>query len=730
MRKEIIKVLARVCACSLALSMLAPFTSDSSSAEAAGKPVFKKKTVSVKKGKTAKLTLKGKKIKKTKWSVKNKKIVKLSAKKKESVKVKGLKAGTTKVTAKVTAGKKKYTIKATVKVKKAGPNTTKKTVATPTPANNTKGTGNTTSGAPVSTPTPSATPALDPTPTPAPVHTFPYKEDFENGLGAWVARYNPDETEAKLSISTEAHEGEGASLITGRVKSWNGQMLDLSNSVVGGGKYKISLWAKVPADDTKYAKGINVFLSGVYQVTEDDPEQYFNYPADTYYKIKSTEWTQIEVEVTIPDAFSKYIFYVETRAAADASFLLDDVSIECLSLPAQFDPKLDSIKDTYSSYIGTMGVATSYSELLNKNTMGFIKHHFNSITIGNGMKLDALMSKDTYKLTDAEAAGYVTDAAYAACADNKDAEGNVLVPAINFTEMDKVLKLAKENGLKVRVHAPFWHQQNPQIFFTKQFGTGDNAEYTDQETMLVREEMFVRTLLNHIFKSGYGDVVSAYDVVNEYTHMTNEGGQHENYWKYIFGTEFNINSPYVKKAFAVAYDELVKNQRTDISLIYNDYNTYDNPDQIVTLINNINKKDDLNPAGNKICSGIGMQSHINDSGSTPERYEAAIEKFKDAGFEIQITELDVTNTGTVTSDSTEEQKASVWAKNAEAYGNIMNVILKQKAAGANITSVTVWGITDAGSWRPKNAPLLFGDNLADKKPSFDAFINAAKNFGK
>lgn len=727
MQKDIKKVLARVCACSLALSMLAPFTTGTSSAKAASKPSFKKKTVSVKKGKTVKLALKGKKIKKTKWSVKNKKIAKLSAKKTKSVKVKGLKAGTTKVTAKVTAGGKKYTIKATVKVKKADPKKTNKPIVTPTPKDDNKSTASST---PAATQTPTATPTSEPTPTPAPVHTFPYKEDFENGLGAWEARYNPDEGEAKLSVSTEAHEGNGASLVTGRVKAWNGQMLDLSNSVTGGGKYKISLWAKVPADDTKYAKGINVYLSGAYQVTDDDPEQYFNYPSDTWYKIKSTEWTNIEVEVTIPEAFSKYIFYVETRAAADATFLLDDISIECLSLPAEFDPTLDSIKDTYRQYIGTMGVATNYSELLNKNAMGFIKHHFNSITIGNGMKLDALMDKDTYRLSDAEAADYVTDDAYKACADNKDADGNVIVPAINFTEMDKVLKLAKENGLKVRVHAPFWHQQNPQIFFTKQFVKADNAEYTDQATMFAREEMFVRTLLNHIFKSGYGDVVSAYDVVNEYTHMKNEGGQHENYWKYIFGTEFDIESPYVKKAYAAAYDELVKNNRTDIALIYNDYNTYDDPDQIVTLINNINKKDDLNPEGNKICDGIGMQSHIADQGATPERYEAAIEKFKEAGFEIQITELDITNTGTVTSETSAADKEAVWAKNAETYGNIMDVILKQKAAGANITSVTLWGTTDASSWRKDRAPLLFGDNLADKKPSFDAFINAAKNFGK
>ena len=60
----------------------------------------------------------------------------------------------------------------------------------------------------------------------------------------------------------------------------------------------------------------------------------------------------------------------------------------------------------------------------------------------------------------------------------------------------------------------------------------------------------------------------------------------------------------------------------------------------------------------------------------------------------------------------------------------MNTILDQKAKGANISSLTIWGTTDATSWRADRAPLLFGTDISDKKPSFDAVINAAKNFGK
>ena len=136
----------------------------------------------------------------------------------------------------------------------------------------------------------------------------------------------------------------------------------------------------------------------------------------------------------------------------------------------------------------------------------------------------------------------------------------------------------------------------------------------------------------------------------------------------------------------------------------------------------------MNPSGATVCDGIGMQSHV-ALDTEARKYETAIEAFNAAGFEIQITELDVAS-GTVTSETTEADKAKIWEANAKKYGEIMEVILRQKAKNANITQVTIWGITDASSWLQDSAPLLFGATVADKKPSFDAFVNAALNFKK
>jgi endo-1,4-beta-xylanase len=824
MKKRMKIFLAKVCSAALTVALLIPSAGGISVSEAARKPKLSKKTVKVTVGKTVKIKVKGKKIKKTVWRIKNKKIAKLSARKKTSVKIKGVAAGTTKITAKVKTKGKIYVLKAVVRVKNQTENKTENSEVTdavwseaPTDAVSAEESAaeETKTQTPVATasltqtptttasvtqkPTetasltqkPAATasltqkPAVTVAPTQTPLSTAQeistenpsadvsstsvpsantlapevsatavaeasatsiptstpvkteinsedaaqednqdYTEDFENGKGAWYARGG---STTAVSVSTESHTGNGALLISGRTKSWNSPGIDLMDKMTPGGKYRFRLWAKVPDADTANAEGINLKMSIAYQTSKDSDMQYTNIPTGKVQKILQTDWTQIDEEFTLPASLYSLVFYIETDGSETAQYLIDDVEITCLSVPDTYDSTLESIKEVYAAYIPNFGVATSYAELLNENSLSFIKHHFNSITMGNSMKLDAVMTESTMKLSDKAASEYVVDEDYAACDDNKDADGNVIVPVLDFTEMDKVLALAQENGLKVRVHSPFWHQQNPQQFFTKQYERGNSAEYTDEATMYAREAMYTKTLIHHIALSGYSDVVYAYDVVNEYINMKNEGGAYTNYWKYIFGDEMKTDCRYVKKAFASAYEALEENN-LDISLIYNDYNTYYNTDKVIELINNINKKDDLNPEGKTLCAGIGMQSHINDTSTTAERFANAIAAFAEQGFEIQITELDITNTGTVTADTSDEEKASVWAANAKMYGEIMTAILNQKKAGANITSVTIWGTTDAASWRSSQAPLLFGDSVADKKPSFDAVISAAKNF--
>ncbi len=736
MRKNVKSVVAKTLAVALAFTTVVTAV-PASEADAAKKPKLSKKKVSVEVKKSAKITIKNvkaKKVKKLTVKTNKKKVATVKKNGKTAFTITGKKAGKAVVTAKVKVGKKTTTLKVNVTVKKA---TKPAESAAPSVAP---------SATPAATATavPSATPVVTPEATPAVPAVTPltnYTETFDESVGDWFARYSPEDNEAagmdtKISISSEAHSGTGALLMTDRLKSWNSPGIDLTESITPGATYKLTFWAKVPAAYDDFEDGILLRVSGAYKMEEDSAEKYENYPADTDYFVAYEEWSYHEVEFVVPSALHNYIFYFETNGTAKAPFLIDDLTLERTSSPRPFDATLPSIKETYAGVgFDTLGTAVSYDQLLNDNVLGFVKHHYNSITLGNQMKPDAIISKDTVAVTDESVSDYIFNDTYATREANLDADGNAIVPVIDFTYIDKCMKLAAENDLKIRYHTFVWHQQMPKHFFTEGFKDGDSAVVvTDQATILDREEMYIRTVMNHMMNSEYADVIYTVDVVNEYTHMDNISAAigSDNWWRYSFGEEFKTDSEYVKKAFVWAYDELVKAGREDkVSLVYNDYSTYmpGTKEKIIELVNNINTVDDINTVG-KICAGVGMQAHLAESAATAEAFRETIDAFAAADFEIQITELDITNTGEVVGATSAEDKAAVWKANGELYGQIMHEIIDAKANGANITSVTIWGITDATSWREDRAPVLFGSDLADVKPSFYAVIDAAKNYGK
>lgn len=73
---------------------------------------------------------------------------------------------------------------------------------------------------------------------------------------------------------------------------------------------------------------------------------------------------------------------------------------------------------------------------------------------------------------------------------------------------------------------------------------------------------------------------------------------------------------------------------------------------------------------------------------------STIDAFAAQGYEIQITELDVTdydNSG----------------KQLQYYKDLFNMLVTKKKNGVNITGVTFWGLCDSNSWRRSGKPLLF-----------------------
>ena len=402
-----------------------------------------------------------------------------------------------------------------------------------------------------------------------------------------------------------------------------------------------------------------------------------------------------------------------------------------LSCKVKVKPKvvtnLPSILKTYESQIPYMGTCLNYGsstykrELQNTKTLNFVKNQFNSFTLENEMKPDNILGyrPTTMTVAEAKAKGYYIPDNY------KEST----VPSLNFREVDGALEVAAKNGLKMRAHTLVWHSQTPAWFFSDKY---ENDKDTNVATMDAREDFYIHNVMAHVMEKekeltgSAGSIVYAWDVVNEYLHRQ----EFTRTWTNIYKNSGDTPS-YVKKAFELAYGMLkAYNVQDQVTLFYNDYNTYFGIQQTLNLVNFINKDEP-----EKICGGIGMQSHVDIKVPTIELYGTALEKFLAAGYEVQITELDVTiNYDTNGSYSYADEKETN-ADQAKYVGQLMKTILeKNRSRDKNVnpkgvTGITLWGLYDTISWRASCSPLLFDTGITDPKASFYEFINAAKSMG-
>lgn len=394
--------------------------------------------------------------------------------------------------------------------------------------------------------------------------------------------------------------------------------------------------------------------------------------------------------------------------------------------------KSDSILENYEDVFGYLGTCVNYgsnpstSQLQDEKTLAFVKKHFNSITMENEMKPDAVLGSKVTMITKEEAQklGYIIPDNYK----------ETSVPKLNFDRIDKILQTAYDNGLGLRGHTLLWHSQTPAWFFGIDYDADEDA--VDEDTMDARIDFYVSTVMDHVMQKEKeiagetGKIVYAWDVVNEYLHR---GRAWSLNWTSVYG-DMKGTPSYVKRAFERAYEMLGKYDATDkVTLFYNDYDTYFEVEDLLALVNFINEGEKA-----KICSGIGMQSHVDVKRPTIEEYGAALEKFMAAGYEVQITELDFTiNFDT---DGTDKKDPSYDYKNegetieeqAAFVKDFMEmVIAKQKnrdktVSPKGITGLTIWGLYDSISWRGKSQPLLFGTSIDDPKPAFQAFLEASR----
>ncbi|MBR6536683.1 MAG: endo-1,4-beta-xylanase [Lachnospiraceae bacterium] len=350
-----------------------------------------------------------------------------------------------------------------------------------------------------------------------------------------------------------------------------------------------------------------------------------------------------------------------------------------------------NLKNTYGETFGHIGTCINGRQFSDPAALAVLKENYNSITMENEMKPDAILgsSSTLISVDEAKALGYVIPVNY------KEST----VPQLNFYYTDRAIQFCVDNNLGLRGHTLVWHSQTPSWFFKEDYKR--DGAFVSPEVMDARLEFFIRSVMGHVYDQENGLVLYSWDVVNEYVHATDAG------WKEVYGEE-GLEAGFVKKAFVIADDVLRQyGIREEVSLLYNDFNTYSETLQILNLLEFVN-------ADGKVCDGVGMQSHLTVDNPHVIKFTTAMKKFLDAGHEVHITELDVGNSNDI--------------YQAKYCYDLMKKILELKTEGAAINGITWWGLADTNSWRPGEKALMF-KTLKTPKLSYYRVMEAYVDVG-
>jgi endo-1,4-beta-xylanase len=244
----------------------------------------------------------------------------------------------------------------------------------------------------------------------------------------------------------------------------------------------------------------------------------------------------------------------------------------------------------------------------------------------------------------------------------------------NFAPADLLVDFAQKHRMAVRGHNLLWHQQLPRWMYGS-FSTAEMAT-------ILREH--IQTVMGR-----YRGRIAYWDVVNEAVGDDTK----------LRPTPFEILPDYLEKAFRFA-----READPQAKLFYNDYGAEGwgpKSDAIYALLKGLKEK-------GVPLDGVGFQAHL-DLNFSPAAVRMAenLERFAKLGLEIHITEMDVRLSGSA-------PKAERLAKQADLYQEVLQICLRQPKCKA----FTLWGFTDAYSWRAASEPLIFDADYQPKPAYF------------
>lgn len=497
-----------------------------------------------------------------------------------------------------------------------------------------------------------------------------YSADFEDQQ---LGRAGPREFGEKVAIATNPTKDavNGSDYVIkvsdrglGTPDPYAGVRFNISEFI----DFRITIKAKVYMDGAT-----NAAIKANLQQVAGGASQYATIATSTSGK---GTWYEVTGSFDVPAYLDEAYLYFETSGTTN-DFYVDDIEVvgSASQLVYADYSGLDSLKKLYSDYF-KVGVASPYALVKSVDHSGLIKQQYNSLTSENEAKPENVID-------------------IAACIAEPGKYNEA--PAVKFNTIKKTLDFCKENGIAYRYHTLLWHSQTPEAFFHVDYDV--NKPLIDKELLYKRMESYFKQVLQWC-DANYPGVVYAVDVVNEALSgkPTTDGG----WYRVVQSNE------YVTKAFEFAR----KYAPSYMKLYYNDFGEAGaaKQQQIINLLRDAKKAGTID--------GIGMQSHLQANAveatniTNMKNHINALRIYADLGYEVQLTELDIMLPGSGTQDEK-------FAAQALAYKTLFEELVKARKEGYNISSVTIWAVSDNFSWKNWSPPVLFNADLS-AKPAFTA----------
>jgi endo-1,4-beta-xylanase len=492
-------------------------------------------------------------------------------------------------------------------------------------------------------------------PPTTPPATVVSKVDFEDGTtGAW----------------TQSGGGTGTLTVVdgpdgGKVLSVNDRNADYvgiqspTGLFQAGKTYTLSMKARLAAG-TVGSAGVRFVMKPQYEWIGNT-----TMTADGWATV-TAEWTApgSAPAGTDPTTLQLYLGTANLDPNVPYTYLIDDISIT--TQPSVIED-LTPIKDTVDF---SFGVAIDSRETVG-NPSQLVLKHFDQITPENHFKPEAWYD-----------------------ADRKFRPSSDATALMNF---------ARDNDLRVYGHTLLWYSQTPEWFFQDDQGRPLPADAAGKAVLTQRLKDHINNVANWL-ATNYGEFggdnpIVAFDVVNEVVADTaeNADGLRRSEWFRILGEDhIDLAFEFADQAFNV--DHAAGGANRPVKLFINDFDSEQGgkQDRYHALVQRLLARD-------VAVDGVGHQMHLNHA--TPiSSLDGALDRFADLPVVQAVTELDVTLATPVTQAQLIDQ--------GYFYRDAFKVFREHK-----LFSATVWGLTDARSWRSSQAPLVFDGEL-QAKPAY------------